>query len=174
MELTTKKVHITRDVLFVEDCFPFQEIGALTSPGTPLFTTHFTSLDDSLVDNEIVVILATQSPSSAEILTEIPVEKSASIPPVQSIAHIIPARTKSVPNKFQDYIGLPKNLNSSSSSTTLTTISSPYHNFSPAYQSFSANVSHVPESTSYYTACKHHVWCTAMAVELAPLEANNT
>lgn len=96
----------------------------------------------------------TSSASEADI--------SNSFSPVVPILTSRPIKHRSVPTKFQDYVGLPPTLH------TAQTV------FQPSYQHFMAAVSKILEPYSYQEAIQYPEWCTVMATEMAALEANNT
>ncbi|XP_074347313.1 uncharacterized protein LOC141686159 [Apium graveolens] len=84
-------------------------------------------------------------------------------------------RSKQIPQKFSDYVGLPSII----SGKHVNTVSYPIQyvdsvdHLSPSYQSFIANSIQIPEPT-YKQAITDPLWCTTMQAELNALELNQT
>lgn len=107
----------------------------------------------------------------------VPSEDKESIPAISTR----PLRTLHVPSKFTYFTGLTPHLVSSiqhklgspvvslSLSDYITTLP-----FDPVSIHFVASTSIIHEPTSYKQAIKHYIWCKAMGIELAGLEANKT
>lgn len=163
LNLKTRKVFISRDVLFVENVFPFKD---LVIPNSPLFSAQSDFLDEPLVDLVVPHVTdheyshsSNTSPSGTEIASPSGISNTSdhitSTEPISSqpLVSTRPFRTKVVPAKFHDYTGLPQHIQSVNAVIT---------QFSSSYQAFSANVASVPEPTSYYAVCKHPVWCEAV------------
>ncbi|XP_074376995.1 uncharacterized protein LOC141718512 [Apium graveolens] len=177
MDLDTRKVCISRDVIFTESVFPFKSMPASTP--SHLFNTDLTCSSDPLCESDssaLVVIdqLICNTPQSlasniitpeSPLVSNIPqhTDTPPVLPPPPSLRHS--TRVKHIPSKFQDFVGLPKPVGSTVNNLTV---------FRSHYQHFISNISHIPEPVSYKAACQHSVWCKAMTLELAALEANKT
>ncbi|XP_074327978.1 uncharacterized protein LOC141665894 [Apium graveolens] len=177
MDLDSKKVFISRDVVFAENIFPFKTIS--TSTSSHLFNSDVSFLYDPLYGSPPdanTSLVTPESSSSSLSPTPHPISShyldiqgssqgsiQTSSSPVVPLRHS--TRSRTVPTKFLDFVGLPSRLGSSVNNFTV---------FEPQYQDFTANITHIPEPTSYKIACQHSVWCQAMAIELAALEANKT
>lgn len=79
-------------------------------------------------------------------------------------------RVWAIPTKFQDFVNLPSIV----VKTNIVTVLPQLNKFTSAYRAFVVNITHVPELRSYKSAYQCSVWCEAMAIELATLEANKT
>lgn len=168
LDLESRKVFISRDVFFVEDCFSFQ---SLTSNSSPLlFYDQPVTIDDDPLFFSIP--LQSQSATNSEFVISSSPAHSNNRSPTSLMPTVAtrPTRTKVLPTKYKDFTGLPYHLtNSISHPLTLS-----YESFDKSYSHFLANISVSPEPTTFYQASKHIDWCKAMATELAALDANHT
>lgn len=113
----------------------------------------------------------TEVPSISSEPLIIPADQTS--PPVK---HSRPVRTKQVPHKFSDYVGLPSSLSNGivrSVSHPIQSVDTTTH-LSESYQKFIANSMKISEPTSYKQAVKDPLWCATMQSELNALETNNT
>lgn len=103
LDLDTRKVFISRDVVFVESCFPFQNT-SLISQNSVLFTpTKTSSADEPLFFDD-------DSSSQDTIHHNVEQHSSNSLDNTHSGPSCRPVRIKTVPNKFKDFTGLPTHL----------------------------------------------------------------
>lgn len=180
LDLDTRKVFVSRDVTFSEHVFPFKHMQC--APPSHLFNSDITLAIDPFSESSHVPNTEPSHVSGGPNLSEShescshvpssPVRNNSPVPMTIDNSSLSPppirqsTRHKTIPSKFHDFVGLPSTLHASVNSFS--------SNFTPKYHAFVANVSHVPEPTSYKVACQHSVWCEAMAAELATLEANKT
>lgn len=100
MNINTRKCYTSRDIKFVEDCFPFHtEIEYVNAPSHHTYIFHDTSLSD--VSESIFHINDTPFDNSQNA------SSSNSDQPFIPLAQSRPVRNRSVPTKFKDYTGLP-------------------------------------------------------------------
>ncbi|KAK1368489.1 hypothetical protein POM88_034581 [Heracleum sosnowskyi] len=186
LDLDSKKVFHSRDVLFIEDTFPFQNLN-FTEP-LHLFPTEFPlHCDSDSVNNHLSI----SSPAISDSPTSSAVPEPSSLSPSPQYINISPilhdqqnqpnsqiplvctrpVRSRKLPTKLSDYTGLPSHLISKAQANSITV---DYSVFSSSYKAFLSKVDQIYEPKTYHQASKHTVWCEAMAVELTALEANKT
>ena len=190
MDLATKKCYVTRDVRFVENIFPFQNIsstisGQLYDMSSPFPSTPFHELFNS--DHTPIVL----SDSSNHETPTSPLEQSSEAtntePVITNNIPERPVRTRKIPAKFQDYTGLPTSINPSTShavlppgnpfaSTCTYSIHNhlSYHAFSSSYTKFLCATAAIPIPFTYKQAAQDANWLQAMKLEIHALESNNT
>lgn len=175
MQLDTKKCYISRDVIFVENVFPFHTITS-NSTADSLFPSNSDIYSDSPLQSYNVPtesgIAVTASPASSSISQS---SDTALVKPAR------PTRHKMVPSKFKDFTGLPDLLSKqvSPSTTANTCVHSlhkyiSYHVFRPSHLKFLANISNIPVPYTYKQAVVHKPWADAMVAEIRALEENHT
>ncbi|XP_074349741.1 uncharacterized protein LOC141689363 [Apium graveolens] len=151
IHLDTKKCYISRDVIFIENVFPFQSLG---TPAENVFPASSGCYSDSPlsfdtfsfpVDSSIDVVDHVIVDNSSEVFSE-PTLCPSVVPLVR------PSRTKVLPPKFKDYTGLPDFIS----------------------KQFMANISVVPIPYTYKYKVIHKLWDDAMVAEISALEDNNT
>lgn len=111
MNLKTKQCYTSRDVIFIENVFPFSS-SSENSSSVPLFPTQVT-ITDSDIDTPLCMPTTEPPLQSITDVTEPQLqsitETSAEVPATTSISQplVRPARNKAIPSKFKDYTGLP-------------------------------------------------------------------
>lgn len=185
LDLSTKKVFISRNVQFIEHILPFKDVPM--SVPSQLFPSSISSTEDPLYVLPISEISAAEHsepyytynvPLDA-IFTDVPPVVGSSDVPNASVTVDVPvssrpSRQRSVPTKYSDYTSYPSQFVSKANTCVTFPESLAYDTFTPDYSHFIANVSKIPELVSYKQASQSSDWCTAMASKLAALEANDT
>ncbi|XP_049394803.1 uncharacterized protein LOC125859127 [Solanum stenotomum] len=198
LNLTTQKIHVSRDIIFHETIFPF----AMSKDNThlPSFPFHSVTLNDyplSYNDN------CNSSPSEQNdqdqiaddvVLVNAPTTDNTSCQPVPStlIQHTsyvdtlsLPLRKSQrvhkIPTYLFDYVHtIPSPATSSTpSSSSLSALfflrnHVPHVALAPDSQSFVMNVSHDCEPNSFEEASMDPAWQKAMTQEFTALHDNNT
>ncbi|XP_074363225.1 uncharacterized protein LOC141703653 [Apium graveolens] len=186
LNLNTKQVCISRDVQFVENQFPFQNI-VVSAPSTIFINTSssfdldpLTVLDNSNYDQcfsteESETVPALSGTDDITSNNSLDIDSSSSTQPiVVSQPSVRPHRSRQLPAKFQDFVGLPDTLLPPSKSSHAIANTLSYSQFTPPYNAFLANITKVPEPHTFTKASQSPEWCTAMNIELATLETNKT
>lgn len=178
LDLETKQVFVSRDVVFHETHFPFQDI--ITPTVSQLFPTLSTYVDCDPLYTETINHTGSFAHTEDVSTTSLPTVQptTSTIPSVQpTTAAARPQRHRHLPAKFSDFTGLPSHLANSiqisSSHAKMTSLSDFIEAlpFDSTSLHFVATTTKIPEPTSYKQAIKHSCWCEAMSVELATLEA---
>lgn len=184
MHLESKKCYTSRDVIFVENVFPFHTIQ--TDSSDLLFPTE-SSDNNHLFQCHTEFNLDLASLESSDSTTNITVSSDSNVVPITDNTSvdnshlnklIRPSRTKTIPSKFKDYTGLPELVSKNSSIMNLCVhplhkyVS--YHIFKQPHVAFLANITatHVPYT--YKQAVVHKHWSDAMVYEITTLEENKT
>ncbi|XP_075475728.1 uncharacterized protein LOC142510439 [Primulina tabacum] len=145
LNLHTKKLFASRDVVFNEDTFLF----ANTCSSPPKFPTH-SSLVDEVFDTSSI-----HSQLAPNATDHIPQRSSRSIiPPIWIKDYACPTLSNHRLYPISDFLN--------------------YSHCSPSYQSFLASISSVKEPQHYHEAIDDSRWKDAMALEIAALESNHT
>ncbi|WOH04397.1 hypothetical protein DCAR_0623806 [Daucus carota subsp. sativus] len=176
MDLESRKCYITRDISFVENVFPFQQLlptqPELSTPSTYIFPNSPLHEDPNESSEESVTPVLNNS---------VPVQNHT------PIAVSKPARNRQLPSKYKDYTGLPSvhtTISSSSSGLTGKPFSAScaypmqqylsYDNFAPSYQHYLCATAVNPVPYTFKQAATDANWMQAMKTELHALESNNT
>lgn len=151
LNIDTRKVFVTRDVTFCESVFPFASIVSENIPAR-LFNSQNNDLSDPFYEFDSPNVQSSGpniSTHSESIERGVPSLSNESSVPVSSLPVVSKppvrqsTRTKSIPAKFQDFVGLPAKIQSSMNTFASESV------FTSSYQKFIGNVYHVPEPTSY-------------------------
>jgi hypothetical protein len=187
-DLTTKKIFISRDVIFVENVFPFQHHSP--SPNAPVIPLP--SMDLSLpMRNPSTPTTSTSifAPNSADpsdsphpptLPASLPTPHAPSPTPPPIPAR--PTRTISRPTYLKDFICAPlpnKSITTSPHQHSAGMVHSlshflSYDRFHPKHLAFLSALSHHKDPINYAQAVQHSHWRDAMASEIQALEANHT
>lgn len=117
MNLETNQMFVSRDVVFYETTFPYA-----TSPASSsqlLFSPNPSFVDDlqhTYTSNTSCLSL-TFSPESSSVHPSTSIQPF-STPPIPPPAPVRPTRTKTIPRKFTDFVGLPSCVTNSTSCVT--------------------------------------------------------
>ncbi|KAL8126916.1 hypothetical protein AgCh_014006 [Apium graveolens] len=162
-DLHTRQIFVARDVSFYEDIFLFKNLPI--SPPSQLFPVNASFVDSDPL-SPVGLILPTTSSGSCSVPAREGSQDSSN--PLYSSR---PTRIRTLPSKFADYTGLPYIQLQPGSSLQGYVDCLP---FDPISISFIAYATKIIEPISYKQVVKHSIWCEAMSVELAALEANHT
>ncbi|KAM1681408.1 hypothetical protein ACFX2K_038957 [Malus domestica] len=200
-DLTTHKFITSRDVIFHEHIFPYQNHSTsddqLPLPGPvlpqplPDYTVLSTTPSASTISPVLPVESSTRPPTESDAPTlSVPATAITALPAPVPPAPSVPVlrrsdRRSTPPTRFSDYVcpTLPSSqpIDSYSSSPGPTTGTRyplanflTYHRFSPQQQSFLASISQQVEPHTYAQAALHPHWQAAMDSELHALEDTNT
>ena len=192
MSLATKRLYVSRDVIFHENIFPF----AMNKDPTffPFSSPTHCSIDqydyntsnssfDSNVQCDSEMSNDTNPPSSPDFSSPQSVPSTSTTPCQPDIATRKSHRTHKLPTYLSDYVhSIPISQspeNHTLTPTSLTTCFSSKHHISsteldPKSQVFALNITHDCEPSSYAEAALDPAWQTAMTQEFAALHDNNT
>ena len=175
LDLLTHTIHISRDIVFHEQNFPFHNNNP-TSDHTPFhdfFLPHITSPSPGTLDDEpdifqnfapIVDINHPPLPTeSSNDSSAIPTDPTISSPQIRQSTRI-----HKTPSYLSDY------LCSTISSTNPKCNIVEYSSLPQQHQALLAHNSQISEPTSFLEAASDHNWVTAMEHELQALKANDT
>ncbi|XP_074356820.1 uncharacterized protein LOC141696596 [Apium graveolens] len=190
LDISSKKCYITRDIVFVEDCFPFHNKTFDTVSTSLSISSTYIFPDTPLFTDDNVISVQTMPSSIPHISspyidnnsnTHVVNPSSSSIP----VAQTRPVRTRTVPSKFKDYTGFPL-FNKHQSTPSAGALSGtsfcayPLHNYM-SYQDFSSSYYKylcatvvIPTPYTYQQAATDSKWLAAMKLELHALESNHT
>ncbi|XP_073290519.1 uncharacterized protein [Primulina huaijiensis] len=145
LNLQSRKISISRDVVFHEHIFPF----AVTSQSIPVFDSSSTTVDPLLVSEEPAMAFPLNEPSApSPTPSDIPLRRSTRtiVPPIWTHDYSCSLIPKHNPNTCAHPIA-----------NYLT-----YGHFSKSYQSFLAAISSVKEPQFYHEAVTDEKWRAAM------------
>ena len=197
LSLATKKIHVSRDVVFHETIFPFSLTKNTTVfPTSPLFHSDIPSFSSLYPNNDSPLPNPTQNPpisshtnleqcdqrthQPTSPITSSSAETTSLTQPFSEHPKTAPVLRKSTrvhttPSYLKDYIHLKPKTTSLSLCTFFT------HNshiapeeLTPSSQSFVMNISHECEPSSYEEAAMNPAWKTAMTQEFSALHENHT
>lgn len=191
LNLKTKKISISRNVVFHEEYFPFSsDISHLSQRIFPVSTPSSDSDDDIVpsnfdipfsVSNPIpsdTTVSEPTSPISDSLYTTSP--RDSSISPNNPVINDLlrkSSRITRTPAYLKDYVCNALQLTDVSSTCILshvTPISFPFHKLSSINQVMLTSVSSIHEPVSYEQAALDPAWQEAMHKELSALELNKT
>ncbi|KAH0674692.1 hypothetical protein KY284_014877 [Solanum tuberosum] len=195
LSLATRKIHVSRDVVFHESVFPFTSAPKGASfdsvskslhciPSSPLshLPYHFDCEDTSVLlpystDHESVSVMDTRSPLD----TTLPPDVNDPITHIvdESVLPRKSSRTHKAPAYLNDYHCPTTTPKQHTSSLSLHALFSNHHHItpdaiSPDSQFLLQNVCHDSEPMSYEEAAINPAWQAAMTQEFEALHANHT
>ena len=187
LHLDTRKCYYSRDVIFIEDVFPFQDLLAAKTNDDRLFPNVYT---EDINQQTPAVILPSETDGqtaddgdSSNPTNNTDHTTAAQQPVQQHVPVSRPVRQKQVPTKFKDYTGMPT-LPSMNTSTHACVSSSncnypiqtymSNHVFTNKHKAFMTNISNVKVPYTFAQAVGQPQWASAMLAEIRALEANNT
>lgn len=177
-DLQSGEIHVSRDVIFLEETYPFQQdvvtqrkMGKIqVNDNAPIYNDH--------EENSYQIYPPEDTPSAeiSDSINECPQQGESGTLIRRS------RRAKHAPTHLADYdIELPNSLvHSQSTIPSGTSTVHPLSNyivntrFSSSHSAFLAAITLHDEPKSFAEACKHECWREAMKREIAALEANNT
>ncbi|XP_073305810.1 uncharacterized protein [Primulina huaijiensis] len=157
LNLQSRKISISRDVVFHEHIFPF----VVTSQSLPVFNSSSTTVDPLLVSEEPAMAFPLNEPyAPSPAPSDIPLRISTRtiVPPIWTHDYSCSLIPKHNPNTCAHPIA--KHLT--------------YGHFSKSYQSFLAAISSIKEPQFYHEAVTDEKRRAAMDEELNALERNHT
>jgi len=175
LNLLTELTFVSRDVVFHEHIFPFQQFSfqQYKNPLPAYFPQHPPSVDLSHEDDGIVPLTepeqSSAQPDSAIPSTSTPAAElsgsSSSAPPPQQVR--TSTRISKRPEWLQDYITMTAVQTSFSDALT-------YESICPEYSAYLSVTARSGDPGSFDIAVQDTHWCTAMNMELKALEQNRT
>lgn len=172
MHLDTRKCYIFRDVIFVENTFPFH---TLNTPDSSLFPSP-SVYTESCTDSPLAVIPSDHiSLSEPEPITTSAVDNLNVVPSTRRSG-----RTKNLPSKFKDFTGLPPLVSNTAQPSSSSVCTYPlshyisYHVFRAPHVAFLTNITNSPVPYTFKQAIVHKHWSDAMSAEILALESNQT
>lgn len=189
MELHTRKIHVSRDVHFIEDQFPFHDIPHTCPENNSPSMFPLSPFHEFQNSTEVIPIpLTPHSPDSSDTnnsTRERADDAQIHIPVTIPLALSKPVRTKQLPARYKDFAGLPGASISPSagiiSGTPLTHKCTypiqnymSYHAFSPKHQSFLCNSATIHIPSTFKQAALDSNWLIAMKNEIHAMESNFT
>ncbi|TMW82472.1 hypothetical protein EJD97_005847 [Solanum chilense] len=188
LDLNSKKILTSRDVVFHETIFPFSSDTRPVSTDYPLpYFTPFHFPTDFGHSDSLSPTSPSSSPSSTNPIDHIvsppptPVHSSAPITVPSTTPIPIPlrmsTRSHQIPKHLADYVCNSIVLTDLTDSCFASPISPQTVSFtalSHSNQSLLTSTSYISEPTSYSQASLHPGWQNAMAEELVALKSNNT
>jgi Reverse transcriptase (RNA-dependent DNA polymerase)/Integrase core domain len=194
-DINEHKFFVSRDVIFHETTFPYQEN---VNPKNPVLSSQ---VEPDPTDNNLILIPESITEPDSFINTPNPYQQTESLPDTNNINQIstsIPNHTNQTDSPAVELRRSTRNhhppaylidfqcsqvqtsLSHPSQHSSLTGTRYPianfvsYHKFSREYQAFLSSVTAGSEPKSYSEALMHQEWCDAMAAEIKALEENNT
>ncbi|XP_015165505.1 uncharacterized protein [Solanum tuberosum] len=190
LSLATKKIHISRDVVFKENIFPFAILPDISSFPSVLHSVPFIdpvhpnieSQTVQHVENDVVDASDISPHTSPNHVTNLPVTIQPSNPTntLEPTAPSRPSRPHKLLTHLYDYV-LPKNMTKhlQNSNISLNTAFSKHQHVPPEVlalesQTLVRNVSSDDEPSSYGEAAMNPAWQQAMTQEFEALHTNHT
>ncbi|KAG7588381.1 Integrase catalytic core [Arabidopsis suecica] len=163
LDLETNAIHVSRNVVFHEDIFPFNKGNTSTLPD--FFKSIDVAVEDTTVGpNNIVPVVVSESPT---VVNDVPnsVSPAVTAPPKE-----VNRRVSKAPEYLNDYYC---NMSTSSVQYPLSDYMS-YDGLSTPYRAYICSVTKHAEPTSFAQAKKSDDWLNAMNAELQALEGTAT
>nr|XP_009781880.1 PREDICTED: uncharacterized protein LOC104230706 [Nicotiana sylvestris] len=186
LDLQSKAIFISRDVIFYEDIFPF----LYPSSEQPIFPKEVSTIQDpNHIFSPSDIHLSTESDSNSPIQPSItsphnaptssPISKGISSPSSLPLPPELRRSTRdhNPPSYLADYVCNVVHLTDLTKFCLAAPISPTTMNFtdlSPTNQSFFNSISHIVEPTSFSQTVLHPRWQEAMTQEFLALETNQT
>ena len=158
LDIETRSISISRNVIFHEEIFPFSK----TAP----------DISSDLFHDRVLPCIATDNDQSSSVLPRV-----VSQPHLQVAPSSRPTRVSKQPSYLKDYhcslINSVAHVETHSTSHPIQHFLS-YDKLSPSYKLFSLSVSIISEPSSFAKAAEIPEWRAAMDCELEALEENKT
>ncbi|RVW13837.1 Retrovirus-related Pol polyprotein from transposon RE1 [Vitis vinifera] len=162
LDIETRSISISRNVIFHEEIFPFSKINPCSSP----------DISSDLFHDRVLPCIAADNDQSSSVLPRV-----VSQPPLQVAPSSRPTRVSKQPSYLKDYqcslINSVAHVETHSTSHPIQHFLS-YDKLSPSYKLFSLSVSIISEPSSFAKAAEIPEWRAAMDCELEALEENKT
>uniref|UniRef100_M1ANG9 Integrase catalytic domain-containing protein n=1 Tax=Solanum tuberosum TaxID=4113 RepID=M1ANG9_SOLTU len=186
LSLATKKIHISRDVVFKESIFPFNVLPDVSSFPSVLHSVPFIdivhpNIESQLVqhvENTVIDASDTLPHTSPNHVTDSPTTIHSSNP--EPTVSCRPSRPHKLPTYLHDYV-LPRPMTKplQNSNISLNSVFSKHQHIPPEVlalesQSLVRNVSNDDEPSSYGEAAMNPAWQHAMTQEFEALHTNHT
>lgn len=172
LDLNTYETFVSRDVHFYEHIFPFKTVH---KPVTNLFPKQSSDVVDDLPSMPLVM----EHPTAEHVPPTTTTETSSSSADESIVRRS--SRHHKLPARFTEYTGLPTHLiNSIQVLCPTRSYGSNLGDFVQAlpldteHVAFAATSENIPVPSTYKQAIKDPLWCEAISVELAAMEANHT
>ena len=162
LDIETRSISISRNVIFHEEIFPFSKTNPCSSP----------DISSDLFHDRVLPCIAADNDQSSSVLPRV-----VSKPPLQVAPSSRPTRVSKQPSYLKDYhcslINSVAHVETHSTSHPIQHFLS-YDKLSPSYKLFSLSVSIISEPSSFAKAAEIPEWRAAMDCELEALEENKT
>lgn len=162
LDIETRSISISRNVIFHEEIFPFSKTNPCSSP----------DISSDLFHDRVLPCIAADNDQSSSVLPCV-----VSQPPLQVAPSSRPTRVSKQPSYLKDYhcslINSVAHVETHSTSHPIQHFLS-YDKLSPSYKLFSLSVSIISEPSSFAKAAEIPEWRAAMDCELEALEENKT
>lgn len=162
LDIETRSISISRNVIFHEEIFPFSKTNPCSSP----------DISSDLFHDRVLPCIAADNDQSSSVLPRV-----VSQPPLQVAPSSRPTRVSKQPSYLKDYhcslINSVAHVETHSTSHPIQHFLS-YDKLSPSYKLFSLSVSIISEPSSFAKAAEIPEWRAAMDCELEALEENKT
>lgn len=178
MSVETRKTYTSRDVIFLESEFPFQNMLLSDNVTDCRLFPYIDDTDTPFITESPSHSIIQKSDNQSDTSQNAHSNPSTSLPETSSLP-VRPSRPKCLPVKFADYTGVPKVL-TDVVSQSVSTVSYPLHHymshhvFTPKCQSYMNKIDQIPIPYTFSQAAKHSDWLNAMKEEFHALESTNT